>query len=118
MVTHAFADVQSQVATDTHMAFYATVASVFAFLLVALNIEMFGKELGRKGPSGRTAPEVWVGLIVLMTFGLGIPLAILAGFLRDSHIWRLLAFISLIVEAALAVFVSGLALAEPSSSSN
>jgi ABC-type dipeptide/oligopeptide/nickel transport system permease component len=44
---------------------------------------------------------------LIMTFGLGIPLAILAGFLRDSHIWRLLAFISLIVEAALAVFVAG-----------
>jgi hypothetical protein len=104
----------AEAGTVTHVDFYASVAAVYSLIFISINVVGLGdSKLSDSGPSGNPDKWIWPAIAVGVTFGVAIPLAILASFLQDTELWRVLAFIMLVLELLVAVFIAGLNLATP-----
>lgn len=94
------------------MLFYATVVTVYSVLFLVLMVQMPGSILTPDSIAAmtvsRTKPGWWLwimgGIVAIcyLTAGLVMPLAILAGFLGDATVWRILAFTATIVQIVIA----------------
>lgn len=100
-------------ASSTHhdyTAYYVTVATVFSFLFIALNVQFFSQGKGRdlSGDDWKRIGLFSVILVVLAFDGVVIPLLILAGYWRDTTTWRLSSLIVTAAEMLLAVIMAAM----------
>src|SRR5262249_20534521 len=91
---------------------------VFSFLFVVLNLQVVIGQTrrqvwGSQQPRGAYIPYFYLGSLYFVTAGIVIPVAVLAGYLGDSWVWRLLAFLALTGQALMAAAAFRIMLTAP-----
>lgn len=95
--------------TVGHADFYSNATAVFTLIFISIAILLLAPKLSEDAPRENPPWWVWIGAIVLVTFGIAIPLAILAGFIQDTLQWRTIIFSVNVGEALVAAILVALA---------
>jgi drug/metabolite transporter (DMT)-like permease len=104
--------------TVGHADFYSSATAVFTLIFISIAIILLAPKLSEPGPSENPPWWAWICSILLVAFGIAIPLAILAGFIQDASGWRAGIFGADAGEALVAAYLVVFASAEPKSRTN